>query len=44
MNIIAVRSEDKDKPWVKALVESYHTPEVKKFVEDKFKGAVLTSW
>lgn len=44
VNVIAVRSEDKDKPWVKTLVESYHTPEVKKFVEDTFKGAVLTSW
>ncbi|MGO4387347.1 MetQ/NlpA family ABC transporter substrate-binding protein [Microvirga sp. 2YAF29] len=44
VNVIAVRTEDKDKPWVKALVESYHSPEVKKFVEEKFKGAVLTSW
>ncbi len=44
VNVIAVRAEDKDKPWVKVLVESYHTPEVKKFVEDTFKGAVLTSW
>lgn len=44
VNIIAVRTEDKDKPWVKALIASYHTPEVKKFVEEKFKGAVLTSW
>jgi len=44
VNIIAVRAEDKDKPWVKTLVESYHSPEVKKFVEETFKGAVLTSW
>jgi D-methionine transport system substrate-binding protein len=44
VNVIAVRGEDKDKPWVKALVEAYHSPEVKKFVEDKFQGAVLTSW
>jgi D-methionine transport system substrate-binding protein len=44
VNIIAVRAVDKDKPWVKALVESYHSPEVKKFVDEKFKGAVLTSW
>jgi D-methionine transport system substrate-binding protein len=44
VNVIAVRAEDKDKPWVKTLVESYHTPEVKKFVEEKFKGSVLTSW
>jgi D-methionine transport system substrate-binding protein len=39
-----VRSVDKDKPWVKTLLDSYHTPEVKAFVQDKFKGAVLTSW
>ena len=44
VNLIAVRSEDNDKPWVKALVESYRSPEVKKFVEEKFKGSVLTSW
>ena len=29
VNLIAVRAADKDKPWVKTLVESYHTPEVK---------------
>jgi D-methionine transport system substrate-binding protein len=39
-----VRSEDKDKPWVKTLVEAYRSPEVKRFVEEKFKGSVLTSW
>ena len=44
VNLIAVRSEDKNKPWVKALVESYHTPEVKQFIEEKFKGSVLISW
>jgi D-methionine transport system substrate-binding protein len=35
---------DKDKPWVKSLVDSYHSPEVKAFVEDKFQGSVLASW
>ena len=44
VNLIAVRSADKDKPWVKALVESYHSPEVKAFVAEKFKGAVIASW
>jgi D-methionine transport system substrate-binding protein len=43
VNLIAVRVSDKDKPWVKTLVESYHTPE-KEFVLAKFKGAVLPSW
>jgi D-methionine transport system substrate-binding protein len=43
-NIIAVRTVDKDKPWVKALVESYQTPEIREFVLGKFKGAVLPAW
>jgi D-methionine transport system substrate-binding protein len=43
-NLIAVRAADKDRPWVKLLMESYHTPEVKEFVVTKFKGAVLPSW
>ncbi len=43
-NLIAVRGQDKDKPWVKALVEAYHSPEVKRFVDEKFKGAVVTAW
>ncbi len=44
MNLLAVRTADKDKPWVKILVESYQTPEVKEFVLTKFKGAVLPAW
>ncbi|MDU1688998.1 MAG: MetQ/NlpA family ABC transporter substrate-binding protein [Bradyrhizobium sp.] len=44
VNILAVREDDKDKPWVKTLVDSYRTPEVKEFVLSKFKGAVLPSW
>jgi D-methionine transport system substrate-binding protein len=43
-NIIVVRSADKDKPWVKTLVQSYQTPEIRAFVLAKFKGAVLPSW
>ena len=43
-NIIVVRSADKDQPWVKTLVQSYQTPEVREFVLTKFEGAVLPSW
>lgn len=43
-NIIVVRSADKDKPWVKLLVQSYQTPEIRDFVLTKFKGAVLPAW
>lgn len=44
VNVIAVRVQDKDKPWVTTLVESYRSPEVKTFIEETFKGAVLPSW
>lgn len=44
VNVIAVRAQDKDKPWVAVLVESYRSPEVKAFIDQTFKGAVLSSW
>lgn len=44
VNLIAVRSKDKDQPWVKALVEAYQSPEVKAFILEKFKGSVLAGW
>ncbi len=44
VNIIAVRAKDRDAPWVRDLVESYRSPEVKAFIAEKFKGAVLASW
>lgn len=44
VNLIAVRAVDKDKPWVKTLVETYHTPEIKAFVAERFKGSVLAGW
>jgi len=44
VNVIVVRTVDKDQPWVKDLLDSYHTPEVKAFIEKQFGGAVLPSW
>jgi D-methionine transport system substrate-binding protein len=43
-NLIAVRAADRDRPWVKTLVTSYQTPEVRDFILTKFKGAVLPAW
>ena len=43
-NIIAVREQDKGKPWVAALLKAYHTQPVKEFIQTRFKGAVVTSW
>ena len=44
VNVIAVRESDRDKPWVQALVEAYRSPETKRFIEEKFGGAMLPSW
>lgn len=44
INIIAVRSADKDAEWLKQLIAAYHNDEVKKFVVDTFKGAVVPAW
>lgn len=44
VNIIAVREEDKGKPWVAKLVDAYHSEPVKQFILTRFKGAYLPSW
>ena len=44
VGIIAVRAEDKDAPWVKTFIESYHSPEVKAYIEKQFKGAITPTW
>lgn len=43
-NVIAINAKDKDAPWVKTLVESYHSPEVKTFILEKYNGTVIPSW
>ncbi|MGO4406536.1 MetQ/NlpA family ABC transporter substrate-binding protein [Bosea sp. RAF48] len=44
VNLIVVRAADKDKPWVKTLVDVYHSPEIKSFIAERYKGAVLAGW
>jgi D-methionine transport system substrate-binding protein len=44
VNIIAVREEDRDQPWVAKLVEAYHSEPVKTFLGERFKGAYLPAW
>jgi D-methionine transport system substrate-binding protein len=43
-NLIAVRTKDKDAPWVAKLVKAYRSPEVKAFVERRFDNAVVVGW
>ena len=40
-NIIVVREEDKDNPAVVALVKALQSEETKKFIEEKYNGAVI---
>ncbi|MDR3467858.1 MAG: MetQ/NlpA family ABC transporter substrate-binding protein [Xanthobacteraceae bacterium] len=44
VNILAVREDDKDKPWVGQLIEAYHSEPVREFVQVRFKGTYLPAW
>ncbi len=43
-NVIAVREQDKDAPWVKTLVESYHDDSIRTFINEEFKGALIPAF
>ncbi|EGO65443.1 MetQ/NlpA family ABC transporter substrate-binding protein [Acetonema longum] len=43
-NIVAVQSKNKDNPAVQKLLKAYQTDEVKKFIQEHFKGSVLVAW
>lgn len=40
-NIIAVRAEDKDNPAIIALVKALQSEDTRKFIEEKYNGAVI---
>ena len=44
VNLLAVREQDKDKPWVARLVKAYHSEEVRKFIQTEFKGSVIAGF
>jgi len=44
VNVIAVRRENQNDPVIEKLKKAYHSPEVKAFIEKKFKGSVIPSW
>jgi D-methionine transport system substrate-binding protein len=43
-NLIAVRAQDRDKPWVKKLVAAYESDEVRKYIDTQFKGAIIPAF
>ncbi|MGH8831212.1 MAG: MetQ/NlpA family ABC transporter substrate-binding protein, partial [Polaromonas sp.] len=44
VNLLAVREQDKDKPWVGKLVKAYQSEAVRKFIQTEFKGSVLAGF
>ncbi len=43
-NIIVVQAGNEDKPNIRKLISAYQSPDVKAFLETRFKGAVLPAW
>ncbi|MCG1043447.1 MetQ/NlpA family ABC transporter substrate-binding protein [Mycetohabitans sp. B8] len=43
-NLIAVRVQDKDQPWVKKLVAVYESDDIRRFLKTQFKGAILPAF
>ena len=44
VNIVVANSKTAKKAGVKALVKALKSPEVKKFIEEKYKGAVVAAF
>ncbi|OZI40633.1 methionine ABC transporter substrate-binding protein [Bordetella genomosp. 1] len=43
-NIVATRQDNKDAPKIKKLVDALHSEAVKKFIQEKYKGAVVPAF
>ncbi|PRX32518.1 D-methionine transport system substrate-binding protein [Orenia metallireducens] len=43
-NILAVRTEDKDNETLQKLVKALNSPEVKEYIADKYKGAIVPAF
>lgn len=44
VNVIVVREQDKDAPWVKPLVESFQSPEVRAHIEKELAGILIPAF
>lgn len=43
-NLIAVRTQDKDRPWVPKLVRAFQSPEVRQFVAERFADSLVVAF
>ena len=44
VNIVSVREGDEKRDEIVKLVKALQSPEIKKFIEDKYKGAILPAF
>ena len=44
VNIIAVREGDENRPEIQALIKVLHSDEIKNFINEKYKGAVVPAF
>ncbi|OFI05301.1 D-methionine-binding lipoprotein MetQ precursor [Clostridium acetireducens DSM 10703] len=44
VNALVVKEENKDKEYIKALSKALNSPEVKKFIEEKYKGNLIAAF
>ncbi|MBP3964256.1 MetQ/NlpA family ABC transporter substrate-binding protein [Paenibacillus lignilyticus] len=44
VNIVVARPDNKDSDAIKALTEALHSADVKKFIEDKYEGAIIPAF
>lgn len=43
-NILAIKKGDKNKPYIKALIKALNSPEIKKFIEEKYNGSIIPAF
>jgi D-methionine transport system substrate-binding protein len=43
-NVIAVREADRTRPEIEKLVRAYRSPELKAYIQEQFKGALVPTW
>jgi len=43
-NLLVTRTADKDQPWVGKLIKAYHSPTLRQFIDEQFKGSVVAAF
>ncbi|MDY3974140.1 MetQ/NlpA family ABC transporter substrate-binding protein [uncultured Veillonella sp.] len=43
-NIVAVRAGDENRPEIQKLIKALESPEIKKFIDEKYKGAIIPAF